>query len=120
MPLPLERQNQVIVERLQRTFDDLIAVYRFGSTAQGTATRTSDADIAVLTRERVAPERRFHLQEGLAAEIGCDVDLVDLANASPVMAIQVIARGELSPIIIATRFQQSLGRFIEAKERLFE
>ena len=95
MPLPLERQNQVIVERLQRTFDDLIAVYRFGSTAQGTATRTSDADIAVLTRERVAPERRFHLQEGLAAEIGCDVDLVDLANASPVMAIQVIARGEL-------------------------
>jgi predicted nucleotidyltransferase len=78
---------------LQRFFDDLVAVYRFGSTAQGTATSASDADIAVLTRARIAPERRFDAQEALAAEIGRDVDLVDLASASPVMAIQVITRG---------------------------
>jgi predicted nucleotidyltransferase len=91
----LDRQNRVIVERLRRVFDDLIAVYRFGSTAQGTATSASDADIAVLTRARIAPERRFDAQEALATEIGRDVDLVDLTCASPVMAIQVITRGEL-------------------------
>jgi predicted nucleotidyltransferase len=91
----LDRQNRVIVERLRRVFDDLVAVYRFGSTAQGTATSASDADIAILTRARIAPEQRFDAQEALAAEIGRDVDLVDLTCASPVMAIQVITRGEL-------------------------
>ena len=95
VPLPLERQNHAIVERLRGAFDDLIAVYRFGSTAQGTATHASDADLAVLARGRVAPERRFDVQERLAAEIGRDVDLVDLASASPVMAIKVITGGEL-------------------------
>jgi predicted nucleotidyltransferase len=90
-----ERQNHAIVGRLRQFFDDLIAVYRFGSTAQGTATPASDADIAVLTRTPVAPERRFDVQESLAAEIGRDVDLVDLARASPVLAIQVIAGGDL-------------------------
>jgi predicted nucleotidyltransferase len=91
----LDRQNRVIVERLRRVFEDLVAVYRFGSTAQGTATGGSDADIAVLTRARIAPERRFDVQEALAAEIGRDVDLVDLTCASPVMAIQVITKGDV-------------------------
>ena len=95
MPPDLDRQNRVIIERLQRVFDDLVAVYRFGSTAQGTATGASDTDIAVLTQKCIAPERRFDVQEALAAEIGHDVDLVDLTNASPVMAIQVITRGDL-------------------------
>ena len=95
MHADLDRQNLVIVERLRRVFDDLVAVYRFGSTAHGTATGASDADIGVLTRTRIAPERRFDVQEALAAEIGRDVDLVDLTSSSPVMAIQVVTRGDL-------------------------
>jgi predicted nucleotidyltransferase len=91
----LERQNDAIVERLRRAFVDLVAIYRFGSTAHGTATAASDVDIAVLTRTSVTPELRFEVQEGLAAEIGSDVDLVDLFTASPVMAIQVITGGDL-------------------------
>jgi predicted nucleotidyltransferase len=91
----LDHQNRVIVECLRRVFDDLVAVYRFGSTAQGTATSASDADIAVLAEKRIAPERRFDIQEDLAAEIGRDVDLVDLSSASTVMAIQVITKGNL-------------------------
>lgn len=91
----LDRQNGVIVDRLRRVFEDLVAAYRFGSTAQGTATSASDADIAVLARERIAPARRFDVQEQVAAEIGRDVDLVDLASASTVMAIQVITKGDL-------------------------
>jgi predicted nucleotidyltransferase len=91
----LERQNEAVVHHLRRSFDDLVAVYRFGSTAEGTATRASDADIAVLTRGRIDPGRRFDVQEALAAAIGTDVDLIDLASASPVMAIQVITRGHV-------------------------
>ena len=41
------------------------------------------------------PVARFDLQERLAASLGRDVDLVDLAVASPVMAIQVVAHGQL-------------------------
>jgi predicted nucleotidyltransferase len=91
----VEHQDRVLVEYLRRTFDDLVAVYRFGSTAQGTATAASDIDIAILTRTAIAPDRRFDVQERLAAEIGRDVDLVDLASASTVMAIQVITGGDL-------------------------
>ena len=70
-------------------------MYRFGSTARGTATESSDTDVAILTRGRVAPDRRFEVQEALAAQLGRDVDLVDLAGASTVMAMQVIADGRL-------------------------
>jgi predicted nucleotidyltransferase len=87
--------DRLVVERLRRAFPDLVAVYRFGSTAQGTATRASDTDLAVLTGGRIAPARRFDVQEEIAAAIGGDVDLVDLASASPVMSMQVITSGQL-------------------------
>jgi predicted nucleotidyltransferase len=90
----LEPQNRLIVECLRRTLDPL-AIYRFGSTAHGTASAESDHDIAVLARARIAPALRFDVQEQLAAALGRDVDLVDLASASTVMAMQAIGRGEL-------------------------
>ncbi len=80
---------------LKGTIADLIAVYRFGSTAHGTAVPSSDADVGVLAAGRIPDAIRFDLQERIAAGIRRDVDLVDLAVASPVMAIQVVARGEL-------------------------
>jgi predicted nucleotidyltransferase len=77
----LDQQNRVIVEQASRAFNDVIAVYRFGSSTQGTATTASDAAIALLTPSRTLPGRRFDVQEDIAARIGCDVDLVDLAVA---------------------------------------
>ena len=41
------------------------------------------------------PLLRFDLQERLASALGQSVDLVDLRVASPVMAIQVVAKGRL-------------------------
>ena len=90
----LEQQNRLVVEYLRRTLDP-IAIYRFGSTACGTASPDSDQDIAVLAREPVGPAMRFDVQEQLAAVLGRDVDLVDLSRASTVMAMQVIGRGQL-------------------------
>jgi predicted nucleotidyltransferase len=95
VPLASDRQDRVIVERLRHAIPDLVAVYRFGSSAQGTASDGSDADIAVLAREPLDPTRRFDMQEALAGDIGRDVDLLDLVGASPVIAIQVIAYGRL-------------------------
>ncbi len=95
MRSPPESQDQAIVEHLCRAIEGVVAVYRFGSTAQGTATGSSDTDIAVLAQTRLAPQQRFDVQEALAEKLRHDVDLVDLAAASTVMAMQVIAGGRL-------------------------
>ena len=95
MTIDLEAQNRVITDCLQRALPGIIAIYRFGSTAAGTAAPTSDIDIAVLAAARIPAAVRFDAQETLASRLGRDVDLVDLSTASPVMAIQVVGRGEL-------------------------
>lgn len=90
-----DSQNRLIVEHLQRAVDGVVAVYLFGSIAQGVATESSDLDVAVLARARLSPELRFDVQEELATLLERDVDLVDLAGASTVMTMQVISRGQL-------------------------
>src|SRR5262245_19188133 len=89
------QEDRVIVDALRRAMDQVIAVYRFGSSAHGAAAAGSDVDIAVLAPQRIPGEQRFDVQEMVAAAIGRDVDLVDLASASPVMAIQVVVHGRL-------------------------
>lgn len=91
----LAHHDRLIVDELLRALADVVAVYRFGSSADGTTHRASDTDVAVLAQQRLSPTVRFELQERLASLLGRDVDLVDLAVASPVMAIQVIAPGRL-------------------------
>jgi uncharacterized protein len=91
----LEHENRAIVDLLQDAIDGLITVYRFGSTVDGRTHQGSDTDIAVLSRVRLSPVSRFEIQERLAAELGRDVDLVDLTAASPVLAIQVVAHGQV-------------------------
>jgi predicted nucleotidyltransferase len=93
--LDLEQEDRSLVDQLREAVDNLIAVYRFGSTAEGTSGPSSDTDVAVLARAPIPPAARFEIQERLASRLGHDVDLVDLSAASPVMAIQVIARGRL-------------------------
>lgn len=91
----LDEQNASIVSHLRKALAQVIAVYRFGSTARGEAWAASDTDIAVLAHEPIPPARRFDLQEMVASAIGRNVDLIDLRGASPVLAMQVIANGQL-------------------------
>jgi predicted nucleotidyltransferase len=88
-------QNRIIVDELRRALGQVVAIYRFGSSADGTTHRESDIDVAVLASRHLPAEERFELQEHLAARLGHDVDLVDLATASTVMVMQVVGRGEL-------------------------
>ena len=91
----LDHENRTIVDLLREAIDGLFAVYRFGSTVGGLAHQGSDTDVAVLARAPIPAVARFEIQERLASRLGRDVDLVDLSAASPVMAIQVVARGQL-------------------------
>lgn len=82
-----------IVRVLGAAVPDLVAVYRFGSTAAGVARRDSDVDLGLLARQPLDPAGRFELQEELALRLHRDVDLVDLRRASTVMRMQILAHG---------------------------
>ena len=84
MPPEPDTRDLAIIDVLRTALPDVFAIYRFGSSADGTTHRGSDIDVAILA-----------LQERLAARLSRDVDLVDLATATPVMAIQVVAHGTL-------------------------
>jgi len=82
-------------QQVQEALPDAIALYRFGSVADGTDRAGSDLDLAVLPRQPLPALQRWRLQEDLAAVLGRDVDLIDLRSASTVMRAQVLRQGEV-------------------------
>ena len=85
--------DRALIEHLKKSVPELIALYRFGSQAKGTARPDSDVDLAVLTHNPIPAMRRFELAQELAIQLHRDVDLVDLRSASTVMRMQVISTG---------------------------
>ncbi len=85
--------DSALIEYIRQAVPSLIALYRFGSQAKGTARPDSDVDLAVLTRDPIPNLRRFELAQELAIRLHRDVDLVDLRNASTVMRMQVLSTG---------------------------
>ena len=85
--------DPALIEYLRKSVPELIALYRFGSQAKGTARPDSDVDLAVLARNPIPAIRRFELAQELAIQLHRDVDLVDLRSASTVMRMQVISMG---------------------------
>ncbi len=85
--------DHALIEQVRKSVPGLIALYRFGSQAKGTARPGSDVDLAVLARDPLPVMRRFELAQELAIQLHRDVDLVDLRSASTVMRMQVISTG---------------------------
>ncbi|THJ22862.1 MAG: nucleotidyltransferase domain-containing protein [Nitrospira sp. CG24E] len=85
--------DQVLIEHIRKSIPSLIALYRFGSQAKGTAHLDSDVDLALLARDPIPNLRRFELAQELAVQLHREVDLVDLRNASTVMRMQVLSMG---------------------------
>jgi len=85
--------DHALIEQVRKSVPGLIALYRFGSQAKGTARPGSDVDLAVLARDPLPAMRRFELAQELAIQLHRDVDLVDLRSASTVMRMQVISTG---------------------------
>lgn len=99
--------THMIVQFLNQHIPDMIAIYQFGSQVHGTARPTSDMDLAVLARNPIPNERRFHIAQDLAAQLHCNVDLLDLRTASTVMRMQVLATGQC----LDTRDDQAKAEF---------
>jgi predicted nucleotidyltransferase len=85
--------DHALIEYIRKSVPSLIALYRFGSQAKGSARPNSDVDLAVLARDPIPNIRRFELAQELAIQLHRDVDLVDLRSASTVMRLQVISTG---------------------------
>ncbi|MBY0484422.1 MAG: nucleotidyltransferase domain-containing protein [Nitrosomonas sp.] len=83
-----------IIQTLQASLPNLLAIYAFGSRIQGTAQMDSDLDLAVLVAGYAEPLVLWTLAGDLADVAGCPVDLLDLRAASTVMQYQVITTGQ--------------------------
>ena len=88
-------RDAAAVEAIRTALPNVVAVFRFGSTAAGVDRPDSDVDLAVLASAPVPALTRFDLQEQIASLLRRPVDLVDLKTASTVMAMQVLANGLL-------------------------
>lgn len=73
---------------------NLMALYVFGSQAQGTPRPDSDLDLAILAPDHVEPNLLWSLSNDIAKLVNCEVDLLDLRAASTVMQYQVISTGK--------------------------
>lgn len=86
--------RESILQRIQQRIPHLLAIYAFGSRITGTATASSDLDIAVLAAGYVDPLVLFELAGELADVAGCPVDVLDLRAASTVMQFQILTTGQ--------------------------
>ncbi len=90
------------LEKLRSFFsarNEVVAVYLFGSVAEGFARSDSDVDIAVLLERSSLPESfleyRARLNEDLEGIFHRRVETVVLNRSSPLLAFQVIRKGKL-------------------------
>ncbi|WP_052464975.1 type VII toxin-antitoxin system MntA family adenylyltransferase antitoxin [Geoalkalibacter subterraneus] len=85
--------DHMIVQCLREAVPRLLAVYRFGSFGTEGEHPASDLDIAFLAEASPSRVQRWRLAQEMATRFGRDVDLIDLAQATTVFRMQVIAHG---------------------------
>ncbi|MEP7044254.1 MAG: nucleotidyltransferase domain-containing protein [Dokdonella sp.] len=112
MHTPLERTTQInaAVSGLLALFDDVDALYVFGSVAEGSDGAGSDIDLALLCSAPIDPLRRFEAQRELSVQLRRDVDLIDLMRASTVLREQIIEKGKLIHVRHADKVLDFEGR----------
>ena len=75
-----------LVERYQP-----MALYLFGSRAKGRHREGSDFDLGILCDSPLDQAPLFSVQLDLQARFDCDLDLVDMAAADPVLQMEVLS-----------------------------
>ena len=87
-------EKQTVIRTLKAKLPDLQALYLFGSQHDGTATKSSDVDIAYLSQTSLGAVARWDLSQTLASQLLRDVDLVELSSTNTVFRYQILSRGE--------------------------
>lgn len=89
--LPVVEPIASAVRAVATTDPRIVAVYLFGSRADGSATSESDVDLGVLFGERTGITDRVRLEARFAEALDRDVDLVDVGRCKPFLALAVIS-----------------------------
>ena len=88
------KNKRLLLQTIQTSLPNLLALYAFGSRIQGTANEQSDLDLAVLVEGHADPIKLFQLSNVLADTLGYEVDLLDMRAASTIMQYQILTTGE--------------------------
>ena len=80
-----------------REVPDVIAIYLFGSRADGTYHPDSDFDLGILMphENSIDDQTLFNVQQSISSKINSDVDLICLNRASLVMQFIITSTGVL-------------------------
>lgn len=84
-----------VVSQIQEVVPDVQAIYIFGSYASGLENESSDLDLAFLAKAELAGVALYDLRQNLAVAVNCDVDLVQLRRAAPVLRNEIIQGGQV-------------------------
>lgn len=94
--------SETVIPKVQNAlvdYTDLIAVYLFGSVAEGKAHALSDIDVAVLFYDDLSPDQIFQrtlaVGTALEAALHTTVDVIPLNRAAPFLRFQIIKNGKL-------------------------
>lgn len=106
-PHSISRISVLLRERL----DGLLSIYVFGSAARGQMRPESDVDIGFLCeagRSKLSKADLWNLRTELEALVNRSVDLIDCAEADPILRANVMLTGKLI-------FSADEGRSLEAE-----
>ena len=107
---------QAAISSIRTAFPNTLAIYLFGSRANGTANSDSDLDLAVLVAGYAEPLQLWDISNDLAEIAGCDVDLLDMRAASTVMQYQIL---QTSRCLWANKLEADLFECFVLSEKLY-
>lgn len=87
--------RQVGSATIKTTFPDVVGIWLFGSTDSSMETQESDIDLAVLTASNKLDKiKLWQCAQSIAGQVGRNVDLIDLLDASTVLRAQIMNTGK--------------------------
>jgi len=107
---------QAAISSIRTAFPNTLAIYLFGSRANGTANSDSDLDLAILVAGYAEPLQLWDISNDLAEIAGCDVDLLDMRAASTVMQYQILQTGRC---LWANKLEADLFECFVLSEKLY-
>ena len=107
---------QAAISSIRTAFPNTLAIYLFGSRANGTANSDSDLDLAVVVAGYAEPLQLWDISNNLAEIAGCDVDLLDMRAASTVMQYQILQTGRR---LWANKLEADLFECFVLSEKLY-
>jgi len=89
-------QLQIKIYDFLKEMPEITVAFLFGSQITGNISPHSDIDIALLFKEnfRPSPDYLLQIQDGLVSKLKGNVDIVNLNQASPIIKMQVLRKGE--------------------------